>query len=203
MCFILRRRASEASTHALCTGISPPPASRTGGGEIPSLVHWQADQKVLGHTVHDIKMNGYPWWTSEANIDNNRIINMIVQNLSKINLRLVGGINIEGGSASLFFVEDPGSNAQFSSISLCQKNRLRLVDCKEETVFFQIWQYSSKYSNTRSLGARCETRHHQQRLQDRRRVGEGAPRQDASEWEPSALLRCGSSSGSSTGGSNI
>ena len=99
----------------------------------PSGIQRQEEQEVLGHTVHDIKMNGYPWRTSEANIDNNRIINMIVQNLSKINLRLVGGINIKGGTDSLFFIEDPGSNAQFSSISLCQRNRLRLVDCKEES----------------------------------------------------------------------
>merc|ERR550534_823607 len=98
----------------------------------PSGIQRQEEQQVLGHTVHDIKMNGYPWWTSEANIDNNRIINMIVQNLSKINLRLVGGISIKGGTDSLFFIEDPGSNAQFSSISLCKKKRLRLVDCKEE-----------------------------------------------------------------------
>merc|ERR1719264_1753037 len=33
---------------------------------------------------------------------------MIVQNLSKINLRLVGGISIKGGTDSLFFIEDPG-----------------------------------------------------------------------------------------------
>jgi hypothetical protein len=59
----------------------------------PSGIQWQAEQQVLGHTVHDIKMNGNPWWTSEANVDNNRIINTIVRNLSKINLRLVGGIN--------------------------------------------------------------------------------------------------------------
>merc|ERR1712007_169352 len=125
----------------------------------PSGIQRQEEQQVLGHTVHDIKMNGNPWWTSEANVDNNRIINMIVQNLSKINLRLVGGISIKGGTDSLFFIEDPGSNAQFSSISLCQKNRLRLVDCKEES------QY-------------------------------------AAEWETLALHWCGSSSGSSAGGSN-
>jgi len=98
----------------------------------PSGIQWQKEQEVRGHTVHDIKMNGYPWSTSDANIDNNRIINMIVQNLSKINLRMVGGISIKGGTDSLFFIEDPGSNAQLSSISLCKKNRLRLVDCKEE-----------------------------------------------------------------------
>merc|ERR1711964_715134 len=92
------------------------------------------EQEVFGLTLHDIKLNGYPWRASEANIDNNRIINLIVENLSKINLRLVGGINIKGGTDSLFFMGDPGSsNTQFCSISLCQKNRLRLVDCKEET----------------------------------------------------------------------
>merc|ERR1712119_4000 len=101
----------------------------------PSGIQRQEEQQVLGHTVHDIKMNGNPWYSWEANVDNNRIINMIVQNLSKINLRLVGGISIKGGTDSLFFIEDPGSNAQFSSISLCQKNRLRLVDCKEESKY--------------------------------------------------------------------
>merc|ERR1712001_746639 len=98
----------------------------------PSGILSQEEREVLGHTVHDITMNGYPWSTSDANVDNNRIINMIVQNLNKINLRMVGGIMIKGEKDSLFFIEDPGSNAQFSSISLCKKNRLRLVDCKEE-----------------------------------------------------------------------
>jgi len=100
----------------------------------PSGIQRREDQEVFGHTLHDIKMNGYPWRASEANIDNNRIINLIVENLSKINLRLVGGINIKGGTDSLFFMGDPANNnARFCSISLCQKNRLRLVDCKEET----------------------------------------------------------------------
>merc|ERR1712110_1119670 len=99
----------------------------------PSGIQREEDREVLGHTVHNIKMNGHPWWASEANVDNNRIINIIVGNLSKINLRLVGGINIKGGTDSLFFIEDPGSHAQLSSISLCQMNRLRLVDCKEES----------------------------------------------------------------------
>ena len=55
---------------------------------------------------HDIKMNGYPWRTSEANIDNNQIINMMVRNLSKINLRQVVRINIKGGTDSPFFIEE-------------------------------------------------------------------------------------------------
>ena len=92
------------------------------------------EEEVFGHTVHEIKMNGYPWSASVDNVDNNRIVNMIVGNLSKINLRLVGGINIKGGIDTLFFIEDPGSHAKFSSISLCDKNWLRLVDCREVSV---------------------------------------------------------------------
>merc|ERR1711936_1354653 len=62
------------------------------------------------------------------------IVNMIIENMSKISLRLVGGINIKGGTDSLFFIADPNTTkTQFCSISLCRKNRLRLVDCKEET----------------------------------------------------------------------
>merc|ERR550525_1266137 len=93
------------------------------------------DREDLTYHVHDIQINGSPWFVSEENVDNNRIINMIVRNLSKINLKLIGGINIKGGTDSLFFMEDLGSHAQaqLSSISLCQGNLLRLVDCKEES----------------------------------------------------------------------
>ena len=102
----------------------------------PPGIQRRENQEVLGLTLHDIKMNGCPWRASEANIDNNRIINRIVENLSKIKLKLVGGINIKGGTDSLFFMGDPtSSSAQFCSISLCQKNRLRLVDCKEESQY--------------------------------------------------------------------
>jgi len=100
----------------------------------PSGIQRSEEEEVLGHVLHELKMNGYPWRASEANIDNNRIVNMVVENLSKINLRLVGGINIKGGTDSLFFLADPKTTkTQFCSISLCRKNRLRLVDCKEET----------------------------------------------------------------------
>jgi len=111
----------------------------------PSGIQRHEDQEVFGHTLLDIKMKGNPWRASAANIDNMRIINLIVENLSKINLRLVGAINIKGGRRSchagavpgkdsLFFMEDvASSNAKFCSISLCGRNRLRLFDCKEET----------------------------------------------------------------------
>jgi len=106
----------------------------------PKGIKMQKENEVLGHTVHYIKMNGHPWYTGEVfnpDIDNNRIINRIAGNLSRINLRLVGGINIKGRADSLFFIEDPGSTAQFSSISLCQSNLLGLVDCKEERQYVQ------------------------------------------------------------------
>ena len=117
----------------------------------PPGIQRQEKHEVFGHTVHDIKMNDNPWrgWHT----DNNRIINKLVGNLSKINLRLVGGINMEGGTDSLFFIGDPHKiltncdssschplflakkrqDTEFSSISLCQINQLWLVGCKEES----------------------------------------------------------------------
>ena len=79
-------------------------------------------------------MNGRPWFTSDANVDNNRIICRVVSKLSELNLRLVSGINIKGGTDSLFFIQASGLRQQkpeFCAISLCKRNRLRLVDCKE------------------------------------------------------------------------
>ena len=55
----------------------------------PSGIQRQEDREVLGHTVHEIKMNDNPWFANELYVYNNEIINMIVGNLSKINLRLV------------------------------------------------------------------------------------------------------------------
>jgi len=112
----------------------------------PSGIQMQKDKEVLGEMVHYIKMNGHPWYADEEfnpNINNNEIINRIVRKLSGINLRLVGVINIKGGTDSLFFIEDPRSNAQFSSISLypsnqkeeslCVKNRLMFRGCPPTT----------------------------------------------------------------------
>ena len=61
------------------------------------------------------------------NIYNNQSEIKNVGNLKKINRRLVSGINIKGGIDSLFSIEDPGSNTQFSSISLCHRNWLRVL----------------------------------------------------------------------------
>ena len=49
--------------------------------------------------------------------------------------RLVGGININGGKTdSVFFIEDSiPDNGQLMSIILCHKNRLNLVNSKEES----------------------------------------------------------------------
>ena len=103
----------------------------------PSGIQRQEEREVLGHTVHEIKMKDSPWFANELYVYNNEIINMIVGNLSKINLRLVGGINIKGGTDSLFFIEDPGSHAQLSLISLCQMNRLSLKNIIGPNYIFQ------------------------------------------------------------------
>lgn len=102
----------------------------------PTGIQEAQDCDVLGLMLHDIKMNGNPWYTSEANVDDNRIICRIISKLSEINLKLVAGINIKGGTDSLFFIQDSALSpilhkTEFCAISLCQHNRLRLVDCKE------------------------------------------------------------------------
>ena len=46
--------------------------------------------------------------------------------------RLAAGIDIKGGTDSLFFIEDPSfRRTEFCAISLCKSNRLRMVDCKD------------------------------------------------------------------------
>jgi hypothetical protein len=101
----------------------------------PAGISRAKDLEVLGHVLHDIEMNGNPWRTSEANIDNNRIICRIVGKLSQVNMKLLAGVDIKGGTDSLFFIQDDTAalqqSADFCSISLCKRDRLRLVDCVE------------------------------------------------------------------------
>ena len=100
----------------------------------PQGIQGTEDGEMFGLTLHDIKMNGNPWFTSEANVDNNRIICRVLSKLSELNLRLVAGINIKGGTDSLFFIQDSAFSQQkteFCTISVCQRDRMRLVDCKE------------------------------------------------------------------------
>ena len=100
----------------------------------PQGIQEAGDSEMFGIRLHDIQMNGTPWFTSDANVDNNRIICRVVSKLSELNLRLVAGINIKGGTDSLFFIQESGLKQQkpeFCAISLCKSNRLRLVDCKE------------------------------------------------------------------------
>jgi len=53
--------------------------------------------KVLGHELHEIKMNSSLWQTcGEPDIDANRIVDKIVDNLGKIKIRSVGVIKING-----------------------------------------------------------------------------------------------------------
>merc|ERR1719150_1559406 len=113
----------------------------------PSGLLSRKEKEVLGHVLHEFKMNGNPWrvCTSssgiimrpstphyEQNIDSIRIVIKIIENLSKINLTLVSGVNIKGHRdlltqwpstrSTLFFIEDfTTSTAQFCSISLCKK----------------------------------------------------------------------------------
>jgi len=146
----------------------------------PSGVQSRKEKEVLGRVLQEFKMNGNPWRVvtntcgiilsrPEQNIDSIRLVIKIIENLSKINLRLVSGVNIKGHRDSstfwpstrstLFFIEDSTtSNSQFCSISLCKSNRLRLVDCKEETTKIQQVINRSGF-NIRELGSHWGHRH--------------------------------------------
>jgi len=167
----------------------------------PSGIQSRKEKEVLGHLLQEFKMNGNPWrvctstcgvimrpaWPHyEQNIDSIRIVIKIIENLSKINLRLVSGVNIKGHidsltgwpstRSTLFFIEDSTrSNSQFCSISLCKSNRLRLVDCKEETKNIQQVINRSGF-NIKEVG---EGEHHARLKLD------GAPFH--SSWGPDAV----------------
>merc|ERR1719230_1602296 len=89
----------------------------------PSGVQSRKEKEVLGHLLQEFKMNGNPWRVCgfitrpEQNIDSIRIVIKIIENLSKINLRLVSGVNIKGHRdwgttfwlstrSTLLFIED-------------------------------------------------------------------------------------------------
>jgi len=69
--------------------------------------------KALGHELHEIKMNSSLWQTcggpgtGEPDIDVNRIVDKIIDNLGKIKIRSVGVIKINNGQTSIFLTS-PG-----------------------------------------------------------------------------------------------
>ena len=73
----------------------------------------------------------HPW----LQMTSRRLLSCLVGKMSELNMRLLVGTNIKGGTDSLFFIEETeatlGNPHNFSSISLHKKDRLRLVDCKD------------------------------------------------------------------------
>jgi len=69
--------------------------------------------EALGHEFHQIKMNSSLWQTCggpgtrEPDIDVNRIVDKIIENLGKIKIRSVGVIKINNGQTSIFLTS-PG-----------------------------------------------------------------------------------------------
>ena len=125
----------------------------------PQGICHMASRGASGQTVNEIKMNGRPWHTSDANIDNNRIVNKIVGNLGQLNFRLVAGINIKGDTDSLFFISNPSSSLQrpkFASISLCRTDRLRLIDCKDEADAIRQAIQQNNISRREHEGTSCK-----------------------------------------------
>lgn len=96
--------------------------------------HWE-DVRSLNQDLFEIKLNGNPWNASDSEVDSKRLLSFLVGKMSELNMRLLVGTNIKGGTDSLFFIEDTEAALRnphnFSSISLHKKDRLRLVDCKD------------------------------------------------------------------------
>jgi len=85
--------------------------------------------------VLEIKMNGCPWWESDTEVNSKRLLTHLVGKMGEINMRFLLGTNIKGGTDTLFFIEDEEcrvtSPQDLCIISLCDKSRMRLVDCED------------------------------------------------------------------------
>ena len=68
--------------------------------------------EVLGHELHEIKMNSSLWQTcggpgtGEPDIDMSRIVDKIIDNLGKIKIRSIGVVKINGQTS--IFLTSPG-----------------------------------------------------------------------------------------------
>jgi len=94
-----------------------------------------AEEKLLrvnSQEVLEIKMNGCPRWGSDTEVDSERLVTHLVGKMGEINMRFLFGTNI---TDTLLFIEDEEcrvtSPQDLCIISLCDKSRMRLVDCED------------------------------------------------------------------------
>ena len=69
----------------------------------------KAKQKTVNNEqLIEIKLNGYPWFsTGDESVNCRKLLAAIVQNVSKIGWKFLAGVNLKGGTDSLFFIQKP------------------------------------------------------------------------------------------------
>ena len=65
-------------------------------------------RNVQNEELTEIKLNGNPWFSSgDESVAARKLLADIIQNLSKIGWKFLAGVNIKGGTDSLFFIQIP------------------------------------------------------------------------------------------------
>ena len=63
-------------------------------------------RNVQNEELTEIKLNGNPWFSSgDESVAARKLLAEIIQNLSKIGWKFLAGVNIKGGTDSLFFIQ--------------------------------------------------------------------------------------------------
>ena len=89
-----------------------------------------------GEILTQIKLHGTPWvdYAGPENIQCRQMLINILGQLGAESFKLLAGVNIKGGTDSLFFIQDPSYQAMPSTlcmISLNKNDRLRLINCRD------------------------------------------------------------------------
>merc|ERR1719319_183649 len=89
-----------------------------------------------GQSLFEFKLHGNPWldYAGAENVHCRQMLINMIGKYAAINNKLLGGVNIKGGTDSLFFMYDQNYSmapSGFSMISLNKMDRLRLVNCVE------------------------------------------------------------------------
>ena len=65
-------------------------------------------KNVLNQQLYEIKLSGNPWFSAgDDSVAARQLLATIIQNLSKIGWKFHAGVNIKGGTDTMFFIQIP------------------------------------------------------------------------------------------------
>ena len=65
-------------------------------------------KNVLNQQLYEIKLKGNPWFSAgDESVAARQLLATIIQNLSKIGWKFHAGVNIKGGTDTMFFIQIP------------------------------------------------------------------------------------------------